>query len=274
MDDAGDIHRAVPLRNLPQLVAGDRVHCEEEINTAMRVVSMQSRATQLARPDRKGQSKPLAANITHLAIVCANPPGIERLLIDQFCVAAEVAGMGAIIVINKSDLLDDAATQKAQEWLDVYRRVGYTAILMNTKTPEGVALLNKEFEQKSVALVGASGVGKSSIVQQILPDREIRVGAISSATGFGSHTTTVTYWYDLPGNGALIDSPGVRQFSVAHLKPVDVNAGFIEIYTQASQCKFGNCMHKVEPDCAVRLAVESGEIARWRYENYLRLLDS
>ncbi len=271
----GVIRRASPLSRVPQLVAGDLVFCEAEKNTQqLRVVELIERKTQLARPDRRGQSKPLASNISHLAIVCAKPPGIDQLLIDQFCVAADAAGMGAIIVLNKTDLLDDVEVAQAEQWLACYRQLGYSAISINTRSKPAIALLLEELERKSVALVGASGVGKSSIVQQILPDLEIRTGAISAATGFGAHTTTVTYWYNLPGEGALIDSPGVRQFTVAHLSVADVRSGFIEIEEYGHNCRFSNCIHTVEPNCAVREAVGQGNIAAWRYENYKKLLES
>lgn len=122
-----------------------------------------------------------------------------------------------------------------------------------------------------LVLVGASGVGKSSIIGRLLPDRDVRVGAVSAATGLGAHTTSVTCWYALEGGGAVIDSPGVRQFPVTHLRATDLRAGYREIARAGERCRFGDCTHRVEPGCAVLDALASGEIAAWRYANYSKL---
>ena len=135
LDSAGQVHQAVPLTKLPQLVAGDRVLCEKEGETAgLRVTSLLERDGVLSRIDRRGQPKPLAANVSHLAIVSASKPGIDALLIDQFCIAAELAGIEAMVVINKSDLLEDEQHQQCVDMLDVYRAIGYSAVLIDTKT--------------------------------------------------------------------------------------------------------------------------------------------
>lgn len=227
----------------------------------------------LARPDHRGDPKPLAANLTHLAIVCAEPPGFDQLLTDQFCIASAQAGIEPIIVINKTDLLDEDALENMQQWQRVYERIGYDTVQISTKREGAMQPLFDVLKGKSAALVGASGVGKSSIVQQILPDLDVRVGALSASSGLGSHTTSVTHWYELEEGGAIVDSPGVRQFSVSHLKPENVRAGYLDISAASEECRFGNCSHKVEPHCAVRSAVEEGSIAAWRFQNYVKLLD-
>ena len=131
--------------------------------------------------------------------------------------------------------------------IGVYRQIGYPAIFIDTKTTGGMQALRRELAERVVTMVGASGVGKSSIIQQLLPDRELRIGAVSEATGFGSHTTSVTYWYELPSGGAVIDSPGVRQYSVSHLDPLTVREGFFELAEVGQECRFGDCTHTVEP---------------------------
>ncbi len=276
--DPLSVEQAVPLKKLPLLVAGDLVELErDEKLGSCRIIKLLKRASVLERNDGRRGMKALAANLTHLAIVSAAPPGIDTLLIDQFCLAAHRAGIDALIVINKADALSEQERAEADEILDVYRAMGYAAVLVSTKTEPGIDALLSELSNRAVTFVGASGVGKSSIIGKLLPDLDVRTGAISAATGQGSHTTTVTCWYDFEHQGevgALIDSPGVRQYSVAHLEPADVRAGYRDIRDAAQSCRFANCSHRVEPGCEVSVQVASGEIARWRYENYCKLLDA
>lgn len=270
LQDEEDIVQAHPMRSVPLLVAGDRVRARFDDAGVLRVIGLEPRDSVLERAERRGV-KPLAANLTHLGIVSANPPGIDTLLIDQFCLAAHQAGVGALIILNKSDLLNAAQCDHALQLLQVYRSIGYTAVSIDTKSQNGMQPLLDELGGRALTLVGASGAGKSSIVQKLLPDRELRVGAVSEATGFGAHTTSVTFWYELPDGGAIIDSPGVRQYSVAHIAADTVREGYHELARAASHCRFGNCSHTVEPGCAVRDALDEGHIAAWRYRNYCKL---
>lgn len=265
------IRQAVTLSRIPLLVAGDRVHCEEQAGS-LRVIEMLDRFSVLQRPDRRGQLKPLAANLTHLAIVSASPPGMDTLLIDQFCLAAELAGIEPLILINKADLLDEDALHTARALCHVYSGMGYPCVQTDTRSASGIQRLGEALAGRVVALAGASGVGKSSIVKALLPDIDIRVGAVSPSTGLGAHTTTVALWYHLPGEGALVDSPGVRQFSVSHLSPEAVRSGYRDIASLAVDCRFNNCTHCVEPGCAVRDALAAGELSDWRYANYRQLI--
>ncbi len=306
------IEHAVQLKKLPLLVAGDVVELErDEQLGSCRIVAMSERRSVLQRSDGPRGMKALAANLTHLAIVSAAPPGIDTLLIDQFCLAAHRAGIDAIIVINKVDLLNEQAKAEAEAILAVYKAIDYDTAMVNAVSEGGIETLRTALTGRAVTFVGASGVGKSSIIGALLPDLEVRTGAISAATGLGSHTTTVTCWYEFEpvdpakssqrpdeerssaevealsganvsarfehapiSAGALIDSPGVRQYSVAHLQPADVRAGYRDIRDAAQACRFANCAHRVEPGCHVQTLVDSGEIARWRYKNYCKLLDS
>ena len=271
------VEHAVPLKKLPLLVAGDVVEVErDDALGSCRIVELVKRASALERYDGPRGMKAMAANLTHLAIVSAAPPGIDTLLIDQFCLAAHRAGLDALVVINKADLLSDEERVNAEATLQVYRSMGYAAVLVNAKSEHGIDALHNQLSNRAVAFVGASGVGKSSIIGALLPDLDVRTGAISAATGQGSHTTTVTCWYEFHhevGAAALIDSPGVRQYSVAHLEPADVRTGYRDIRDAAQECKFANCSHRVEPSCHVKACVEAGDIAQWRYDNYCKLLD-
>jgi len=265
------IEQGYPLRSVPLLVAGDNVTCVRD-DGVLRVQSLLPRSSVLERADRRSV-KPLAANLTHLGIVSADPPGIDTLLIDQFCLAAHQAGVSALIIFNKADRMTDEQRAESEEILETYRQIGYPAVMIDTKTDDGIQPLLDELSSRAFTLVGASGVGKSSIIQRLLPDRQLRVGAISAATGFGSHTTSVTFWYALPGDSAIIDSPGVRQYSVSHLPATLVRQGYHELARAADYCRFGDCTHTVEPGCGVLDALSKGTIVQWRYDNYLKLAE-
>ncbi len=270
LPDNGGVEKGYPIQNLPLLVAGDEVLCWRD-DGVLRVHELVQRRSVLERSDRHWV-KPLAANLTHLGIVSANPPGIDTLLIDQFCVAASQAGVSALIIFNKCDRLTPDERARVELLVAAYKKIGYPAVLIDAKTPNGIQPLLDELVSRSITLVGASGVGKSSIVQKLLPDKELRIGAVSRATGLGSHTTSVTYWYQLPGEGSIIDSPGVRQFSVSHFDEKSVREGFYELADLSVECRFGNCSHTVEPGCAVLTALAAGDIERFRYDNYRKLI--
>ncbi len=265
------IEQAYPLAKVPLMVAGDRIECLRE-DGLLRVQELVPRDTVLERKDRHW-SKPLAANLTHLGIVSSNPPGIDTLLIDQFCLAAHQADVEALIIFNKADCMSADERVEVDDLIATYRRIGYPAVLIDTKTEDGMQPLFDELKGCTFTMVGASGVGKSSIIQRLLPDKDLVVGAVSKATGLGSHTTSVTFWYDMPGEGAIIDSPGVRQFSVSHFSNHTVRQGYHEMARAAQSCRFGDCSHTVEPACGVLDGLESGEIARWRYDNYRKLAE-
>lgn len=272
--DDGQVLRATPLKKLPLIVAGDRVICKGDSQTDLRIVELCPRDSVLGRPDRKGHLKPLAANLTQLVIVCAVQPAPEPLLIDQFCTVAEQSDIEPIIALNKSDLITDDSRADLEQLLSVYTAAGYQTAMINTRTEAGLSTLSNLFKDHCSVLVGQSGVGKSSIVKCLLPDLDIRVGAISQATGIGSHTTTVSFRYSLDQGGTLIDSPGVRQFEVGYLSPGQIANGYREIANLAHQCRFSDCQHRVEPDCAVLKAVETDQVSALRYRNYLKLTDN
>ena len=265
------VRQVVPLRHLPLVVAGDLVRVASDAAGVERAVEVLERASVLERPEAHGKTRPLAANLTHLAIVSAAPPGIDTLLIDQFCVGAHRAGLDPIVVVNKADLLDAERRARVETMLDAYRAAGHPGIACHARGDEGVRPLAEALAGRASALVGASGTGKSSIAATLLPERDVRVGALSAATGLGAHTTSVTRWYALPGGGAIVDSPGVRQYAVESLGREDVRAGYREIRTLAEGCRFNDCLHVVEPGCAVREALDAGALAAFRYANYRRL---
>jgi len=271
-DQNQTVHRAIPRKKLSLLVAGDQVTCEGPNLKELRIVRLHPRQSVLERPDRRQAMRPLAANLTRMVVVSAIIPAPETLLIDQFCIVAESVGVEAIVLVNKSDLGTEEELDTHRQMLAVYQNLGYQTALINTRSSAGLQPLHDLLSDQCSVFVGQSGVGKSSIIQAILPDQEIRIGAISKATGVGAHTTTVSFRYELEGGGVLIDSPGVRQFPVEHLSTAQLADGYREIRALAEHCRFSDCTHRVEPDCAVIAAVGTGEVASARYQNYSKLI--
>lgn len=271
-DAEGHIHRCVALKKLGLVVTGDAVEWQPQASGDARVTQLLPRQSLLQRPDRRGKLKPVAANLTRLVIVSAPEPGIDTLLIDQYIAAAEHANIEALIAVNKHDLLDAAQQDDVDALLNVYRSIGYETQCVSARSTSALAPLADTLSNHISILVGQSGVGKSSIVQQLFPDLDIQIGALSAASGSGAHTTTVTSWYDLPSGGALIDSPGVRQFAIDYLGPAELAVGFREIRETAVGCRFNNCTHLHEPNCAVRAAVDAKHISAERYANYCKLM--
>lgn len=225
------------------------------------------RRTALYRSNARGRVEPVLANLTRLLVVIAPLPPPDPFIADRYLAAAESAGIAATIVLNKSELGIEAEL-RAQ--LDVYAAVGYECITVSATTGDGVEQLLSACAGHVAALVGQSGVGKSSLVRRLAPDAEVEIGGLMREEE-GRHTTTVSRLYELPGGGRLIDSPGVRDFAPAvdHLDPRHL--GFVEVARLAPGCRFHDCRHMREPGCAVQQAVESGSMDPRRYESYRRL---
>ncbi len=268
-DSDGTLHKATAKFKAGAPVVGDRVRFSDASGGRVHIDTIEARDATLQRIDRRGQPKPLAANHTRLVVVCAPAPGIDRLLIDQYLVAADHGNVLPILVINKADLIDDI--NSLAPMIEAYSQARCPSVLTCAKTGEGLDTLSELLRGQVAIFVGPSGVGKSSIIQHFVPDRDIRVGELSAA-GMGSHTTTASVWYELGEQSAVIDSPGVREFRLDHIPVETVRSGFFEISTLAQNCKFANCSHRHEPDCGVRHAVEDASLDQTRYQNYLHLL--
>lgn len=268
-DEVGDRIPAFVARRGLRLVCGDRVrwqHTSGESDVA--VVERLPRASELTRPDSRGRVEVLAANIDQVVVVCAPEPAPDPFIIDRYLAAAEVMGAAALVACNKGDL----PGAKALEVLDEFRAVGYPVLRVSAHAAAGLDDLHAHLIGRCSILVGQSGVGKSSLLNALLPGIEAATAQVSTATGEGRHRTTATTLYALPGGGALLDSPGVRDFAPALGDPRLAAAGFREIVAAAERCRFANCRHMREPGCAVKAGVESGAIPARRYESYRRLL--
>lgn len=253
-------------------VTGDRVMWEplDGKNKGL-VCEVLERDNELTRPDRRGRTDVLAANVSQVMVVCAPRPAPDLFLIDRYLAAAAFMGASASVVLNKSDLENEPGLEPLREALLEYTRIGYPVIHTSAKSMDGLEPLRKQLIGHTSILVGQSGVGKSSILNALLPEADILTGELSEASGEGRHTTTASRLYHLESGGELIDSPGVRDYAPAAFDENDLTKGFIEFAEPAGSCKFANCRHLHEPRCGVTQAVEDGVICARRYESYKRL---
>lgn len=286
-DEAGQLHRATGRKRIAHAVCGDRVRWQA-LNHGAAVTEILPRRNVLERTDSRGGKRALAANIDLVCLVFAPIPEPTPELIDRCLVVAHRLDADVLVVLNKCDLLaslrdsgnsqarrpegHEYVAQATAELADGYRVLGYRVIATSTHSGEGMDELAAVLRGRTGILVGQSGVGKSSLVQALLPDHDIRIGAVSEATGSGRHTTTNAVLYHLPGGGEVIDSPGIRDFDPGEIEPDALSTGFVEFRPLLGQCRFQNCRHDAEPGCAVKAAVEDGRIASSRYAHYLALL--
>ena len=262
--------------NLPALVCGDKVMWQPaEKEDEGVIVAVDERRSELARPDSHGRKRIIAANIDQILIIMAVKPALNEGLLDRYLAAAELTNITPVIIFNKTDLLSQTELEEYQQRLKPYNDIGYQIIYASCKQEHGLDKLHAHLENKVSVFVGQSGVGKSSLVNKLLPDAKADTGEISEATGKGQHTTTTARLYHLDDSQAsLIDSPGIREFGLWEIDKAQLPDGFIEFAQYAEQCKFRNCSHTNEPGCAIKQAVEDGLISDKRLASYHRILES
>jgi ribosome biogenesis GTPase len=248
-------------------VTGDEVTWRKEPDSTVVIESILPRRSLLERVDSRGRAEAVAANVTAIIVVIAPRPAPDWPLADRYLVAAELLGIEAAIVRNKSDI-DDAVTD---ERCESYARIGYRVITASAKTRSGIDALQSLLQGHRGVMVGQSGVGKSSLLNALIGDDAQAVGALSERRDIGRHTTTAAMLYRLPGGGELIDSPGVRRYAPKLSNAAELAWGFRDLRPYISECRFNDCSHQQEPGCAVRAALENGEIDQHRYDSYLTL---
>ena len=271
----GESRRCHLRANLEGLVTGDRViWCEGEPTGV--VVAQLERKSVLSRPDSQGNLKPVAANIDQIIIVLAPLPEPHANLIDRYLVAAETVGIEPVILLNKADLLANNPTrrQKIEDMLAIYPSLDYRLLQTSCETGDGMTELFATLEDRTSVFVGQSGVGKSSLVNVLLPDSDLRVGALSETRQKGIHTTTTAQLFHMPSGGTLIDSPGIREFGLWHMTRLQVEAGFREFRPLLGHCKFRDCIHEQEPGCVLLDAAKAGEINPGRLASYRHMVAS
>ncbi len=270
----GAVTRCHLRANLEGLVTGDRVVWCEGDPTGV-VVAQLERHSVLSRPDPYGRLKPVAANIDQILVVIAPYPEPHANLVDRYLVASETVGIEPVIVLNKMDLLqrDPNLQARMEHLLAIYPTLGYR-ILHTSSKQGGLDELHAALRERTSVFVGQSGVGKSSLVNSLLPEADLKIGALSENTLKGTHTTTTAQLFHLPCGGALIDSPGIREFGLWHMTREQVELGFREFRPFLGSCRFRDCQHQQEPDCAILAAVESGAISSTRLESYRHIVAS
>lgn len=272
-DDQGKIHRCVTRANIDPIVTGDLVVWRAGADQTGVIESRQPRNSLLERPDNFGKLKPVAANIDQMVILIACQPKPQANLIDRYLVAAQLMNIRPVLALNKADLIDKYNHDEIEKLLSIYSSLGYEIVKIISSRHQDPQLDNliELVQQRTSIIVGQSGVGKSSLINTLLPDAQLEVGPLSTQTGEGTHTTIKAKLFHLLDGGQLIDSPGIRDFSLWHIDEEQLQFGFIEIASRISDCKFRNCKHENEPNCAVQAAAKNGDIHPKRFASYQRI---
>ncbi len=276
-DENGQLRRCDIRRTIESLVAGDQVIWREnhaEGSNQGVIEAVKPRDSLLTRPDFYDGVKPVASNIEQVVILSSIRPELSLHIIDRYLVAVENMGSTPVIAINKADLLTEEERQTLEEELSYYQKIGYQVYWLSVKKAQGIDQIEDILAGKTSIVVGQSGVGKSSLVNRLLPESDVLTNEISDNSGLGTHTTTVARLYHLPCGGDLIDSPGVREFGLWHLSEADIFDGFVEFEQYRHLCKFRDCKHLDDPKCGLREAVEKGEIKASRLDHYHRIIQS
>lgn len=264
----GTEYPARPLGRGLGIVCGDAVRCRrDERHGEVHVLEVLPRRTALYRTNARGGCEAVLANLTRLLVVIAPLPVPDLFVADRYLAAAESAHIEPLLVLNKADL---EVTAPLGDALSGYALAGYPRLEVSAASGAGLESLRAACRGHTAALVGQSGVGKSSLAAQLIPTGRIEIGALARAEE-GRHTTTASRLFELPGGGQLIDSPGVRDFAPALERLEPRSLGFVEVARLSSGCRFLDCQHLREPDCAVRAGVELGLMHPRRYESYRRL---
>ncbi|MBL4608132.1 MAG: small ribosomal subunit biogenesis GTPase RsgA [Pseudomonadales bacterium] len=266
-------YRCLLRANVPQLVTGDRVVWRPGPNNIGIIEAQYPRRSSLSRPDMRGKIKTVAANVDYIIIVIAPLPAPSSILIDRYLVAAELADIEPIVLLNKIDLLDDNNRDDFERLIESYQQIGYKTFTCSATHAIGLTEFDALVHEHSFVFVGQSGVGKSSLVNALLPDDSAQeTREVSESSGLGVHTTTTAKLFHTMNNGKLIDSPGIREFSLHVTEAQQLARGFREFQAHLGHCRFNDCKHDKEPKCAIKTAVEEGKISLQRLQSYRKLV--
>lgn len=268
VEHEGKIILCQPLRRLETVAVGDRVLWTQSSPGQGRIDDILPRRSLLIRPSRNGKTRPVAANIDIIFIVIAVEPYCDFLLMDQYLAICENSRIAAALVLNKTDLVQDPLLENE---LLIYQNLGYPLYRVSAHTAIGLTELKLALKDQVSIFSGQSGVGKSSLTNALIPDKELKTNTISESTKLGRHTTTAATLYHLQKGGDLIDSPGVSIFGLADLSEPQLVYGYREFQPLMGNCRFNNCRHDQDKGCVIRNAAENGTISMSRYQRFLKL---
>ncbi len=253
-----------------RLVVGDRVAVEMQGGDGVIVAVHARRNSLLRRAPSKNRAQILAANVDQaLVVFAAREPVAKQGLVDRFLVACELAGIHAVITINKLD----QGLDEVERWLPVYEALGFDVIRVSARTGWGLGAVKRLLVDRTTLFCGPSGAGKSSLLNAVYPGFRLKVGELSESTGKGRHTTSLAELMPLPYGGFVVDTPGLKEFGVWEASVDELARAFPEIASLAAACRYPDCSHQIEPDCAVAAAVANGEIDAVRYASYQKILE-
>ncbi len=264
------------IRSTNPVAVGDRVEILENNEGTAFITEIGDRRNYIIRksPNLSKQSHIIAANVDQaFLVVTVNRPQTSTTFIDRFLASAEAYRIPVVLVFNKSDILDEDELRYQQLMIALYNNVGYECRVVSAATGSGIDALRGMLKDKITVLSGNSGVGKSTLINAIIPDVNLRTAEISDAHNTGMHTTTFSEMLALPDGGYIVDTPGIKGFGTFDMEPEELTGYFREIFHFSKDCRFSNCTHRHEPGCAVLRAVEEHYIAESRYNSYLSMLD-
>jgi ribosome biogenesis GTPase len=265
------------IRTTNPVAVGDHVELGERAadGTAF-IVAITPRRNYIIRraSNLSKESHIIAANLDQaLLVVTLAHPTTSTTFIDRFLATAQAYSVEAIIAINKTDLLDEEDHELLEAVVYLYESIGYKTVAISAETGDGIDGLKAMLKDKVTLFAGNSGVGKSTLINRLIPGLDLRTGEISTVHDTGMHTTTFSELFYLPEGGSIIDTPGVRGFGTVDFKREEIDHYFPELFALSKDCRFGNCTHTHEPGCAVRAALERNEVAESRYTSYLSILE-
>ena len=264
----GKIILCQTLRKLETVAVGDKVMWSLAAPDQGRIEEILPRRSVLTRPSRNDKLRPVAVNLDRIFVVFAVEPHCDFLLLDQYLAVCENNNIDAALILNKTDLYQ---SETIETELKTYTDLGYQLYRVSAKQNHGLDTLKNTLKDQVSMLAGQSGVGKSSLTNALIPDKDLKTNTISATTKHGRHTTTAATLYHLPDGGDLIDSPGVAIFGLAGISEYQLANGYREFQPYIDQCQFNDCRHLKDKGCAIVAAVENQEITSTRYERFLKL---
>ncbi len=264
------------IRSTNPVAVGDYVTIVPNKEGTAMISAISDRKNYIIRksPNLSKQSHIIAANVDQaVLVVTVKKPETNTVFIDRFLASAEAYRVPVILAFNKTDLLDEEERRYQQMMVELYETIGYECVQISALQGTGLDVLKRCLDHKVTVLSGNSGVGKSTLINGILPGANLKTAEVSDAHNTGMHTTTFSEMLALPGGGYLIDTPGIKGFGTFDMEPEELTGYFKEIFRFSKDCRFSNCTHTHEPGCAVRQAVEDHYISESRYRSYLSMLE-